>query len=426
MPNNMNFFGAIYNNVKGIKAKDINGVTHTFVEVGDVITVEPKQVNFLDYDGTVVYSYTAQEANALTELPPNPSHHGLISQGWNWTLAEIKSQLTDAPGGYVEVGQNYVTDDNKTRLYIYIEDTAKASELTFNVCFSASVVGGVTIDWGDGNTETNTATTATVYPHTYASRGYYVVTLQCTSGTYKLGGGSSSLMIFGPTGSANSYNYYRIYKVELGGTGLTETNSYCFSVCRRLKTITIPTSFKKFVDRSFQNCNSFKGYVMPRGISLGTLVFNRAGVEFCSLPKARKVQRNGDSTKLERVTITPNGLVSSACYGNNNINSVVFPSSMTEIPIQAFYNCTGLRHIEIPASVTSIASEAFRGCYNILEYHLKSTTPPTLSNTNAFTSINANCVFYVPYSSDHSVLTEYQTASNWVTYASYMQEEPQS
>ena len=39
--------------------------------------------------------------------------------------------------------------------------------------------------------------------------------------------------------------------------------------------------------------------------------------------------------------------------------------------------------------------------------------------------IPADCIIYVPYSADHSILESYKTASNWSTYASYMQEEPQ-
>lgn len=45
-------------------------------------------VNFRDYDGTIVQSYSAADFAALTAMPENPSHDGLTSQGWNWTLAK--------------------------------------------------------------------------------------------------------------------------------------------------------------------------------------------------------------------------------------------------------------------------------------------------------------------------------------------------
>ena len=54
---------------------------------------------------------------------------------------------------------------------------------------------------------------------------------------------------------------------------------------------------------------------------------------------------------------------------------------------------------------------------------MKPTTPPTLANSNAFSSIASDCVIYVPYSEDHSILAAYQAASNWSTYASRMVEE---
>jgi len=55
-----------------------------------------------------------------------------------------------------------------------------------------------------------------------------------------------------------------------------------------------------------------------------------------------------------------------------------------------------------------------------MEYHLLPTTPPTLANTNAFAGIVAGTKIYVPVGS----LEAYQTATNWSTYASYMEEEP--
>ena len=47
-------------------------------------------VTFVDYDGTVLYTYSADEFLALNTMPDNPSHSGLISQGWNSTLQEAQ------------------------------------------------------------------------------------------------------------------------------------------------------------------------------------------------------------------------------------------------------------------------------------------------------------------------------------------------
>lgn len=78
----------------------------------------PKEsdINFWDYDGTLLYSWTLAELAKKTELPPLPSHDGLICQGWNWTLQDIK----DA-GRELDIGALYITDDGKTRLYVDVD-----------------------------------------------------------------------------------------------------------------------------------------------------------------------------------------------------------------------------------------------------------------------------------------------------------------
>ena len=69
-------------------------------------------VKFYDYDGTVLHSYSASEFANLTELPSNPTHEGLTSQGWNWALAAAKTYVADY--GELNIGQVYNTSDGKT------------------------------------------------------------------------------------------------------------------------------------------------------------------------------------------------------------------------------------------------------------------------------------------------------------------------
>ena len=91
---------------------------------------------------------------------------------------------------------------------------------------------------------------------------------------------------------------------------------------------------------------------------------------------------------------------------------------------QAFQRAAFIE-ITVPASLTVLSANTFSDNNQHLIYHFKGTTPPTMDNTNAFGSYHTQMVIYVPYSADHSVLNAYQTANNWSTYASYIQEEPQ-
>ena len=120
-------------------------------KVSPVILKEPETIGdvvFYDYDGEVVTSYSASDFANLTAMPENPTHEGLTAQGWNWTLADAKAYV--ANNGQLDIGQMYVTDDNKTRIYITLQGARLEPYL------GIGINGSVVVDWGDGNTETIT------------------------------------------------------------------------------------------------------------------------------------------------------------------------------------------------------------------------------------------------------------------------------
>ena len=144
-----------------------------------VTEVEEKDVNFIDYDGTVLYSYTASEFANLTALPANPSHSGLTAQGWNWTLANAKAVVAKY-GGVLTIGQMYTTSDGKTRIYISLIE----GRTEFPFRFYQSAANGVSVDWGDSSqAETFSGTGTITTTHAYASAGEYVISLSIVSGT---------------------------------------------------------------------------------------------------------------------------------------------------------------------------------------------------------------------------------------------------
>ena len=302
-----------------IRAKDGTTGTMTLAEMPSKIaaiqtggggspsasSASPKDVNFYDYDGTLVASYTVAEAQTLTALPDGPAHSGLTFQGWNYTLDKVKAFTRP-----MNVGAMYITDDGKTRLHIRI---AAEGRMTVPLYISQTVDNGVTIDWGDGSaTQTLAGTGKVNTTHTYASIGDYVIALDPVDGcTLGFGADSSSYCVLGSTGD-NGKVYCNMLQDVRVGIGVTSISAY------------------------------------------------------------------------------------------------------------TFYNCYSLVSITIPDGVTSIYAYTFNGCCGMAEYHLKPTTPPTLSNTNAFGNIPSDCIIYVP----QGCLEAYQTATNWATYASKIQEEP--
>lgn len=54
--------------------------------------IKRSDVNFFDYDGTLLYAYSWEEAKNLTELPALPVHEGLEVREWNYTIEDILEQ----------------------------------------------------------------------------------------------------------------------------------------------------------------------------------------------------------------------------------------------------------------------------------------------------------------------------------------------
>lgn len=414
-------------------------------------SVDPDaDVIFIDYDGTVLYSYSASEFANLTAMPANPSHTGLTAQGWNWSLADAKAQLTAYPEAGLTIGQMYITDDGKTRLYVHME------EGRLHPYLGIGLNGTIVVDWGDGSsTDTLTGTSltsVTVQDHEYAFSGDYLITLEVTSGSFQIYGHGNTTYILRKANSTTT-NVHRVYgncvrRVELGLN--VSIGDYAFLYCTSLTSITIPSHVTSIGTYAFRVCSCLRSITIPSGVTgIQNYTFNNNCTDLISVAIPSSVTSLGTSAfascySLSRITL-PSGVTSMGPYALDsirNLTSLTIPSGVTSIGnytlngctaltkvtipngveslgVGALYGCWSLAKITIPASVTSIAASAFAACYGVSEYHFRPTTPPTLAATSAFTNIQSECKIYVPQGS----LEAYQTATNWSTYASHMVEE---
>ena len=382
----------------------------TIVNINTIEISNKADVNFIDYDGTLVATKTKAEIDAMTsdsDLPANPSHAGLTSQGWNWTVAQLKTQLTAMPDQKIWVGQMYITASGATEIDVIMQEGRLSPIMTI------AVNGEVSIDWGDGTTPdtvTGTSTSTSLdAPHTYASAGSYTIKISSVSGTYSFYGGSSyTLLRKNETATQNRVYSNCIQHIRLG-SGITSIGDFAFYNCNSLASITIPSSVTSIGTYAFQNCYSLASVTIPSGVaSIGVYAFY-----YCYSIASITIPSSVTSIK---------GYVFYGCY---SLASITIPSSVTSIGGYAFYGCSSLASITIPSSVTSIGGSTFNSCYGMAEYHLKRTTPPTLSNTSTFNNIPSDCIIYVPRSENQAVLNSYKTAQNWSDYASYIQEEVQ-
>jgi len=453
--------------------------------------IENAAIVFTDYDGTVLYAYSKEQAAALTSLPDNPDHSTddipLTSQGWNWTLEEIKAQLESSPDQMVQVGQLYIPTDNKTHFMIYIEPDTPIGRRDMTIRFKCNMIGSVEIDWGDGATELNTATAETNYDHVYQETGWYDITLSVKEselpyeqitlgGSGDAGTGVTHFSVFGPRTFAKMYLQNRIRHVRIGSNIYTLSDGQ-FCRCYKLEDITIPNTYISFGAYEFYSCSALNHLVVPKisdgviGMSVcaacsslknisipygiyrirGSAFISCQSLTYITIPDTVRVIDNSvfDGCGALRAVRLPNNLASVSDYAFRNcfnLTKIIIPDTVKNIGNYAFQYCRSLHDaimhenvnvlgqyafgacecivkVVVPANVNRIDSNCFNNCSSVKEYYFRSETPPTLGNNNVFALIPSDCIIYVPYSEDHSILEAYKAATYWKNYASYMQEE---
>lgn len=426
-------------------------------------------VNFIDYDATIVYAYTRAEFLGMASMPANPAHAGLVAQGWNWDLQAAQAYV--AAYGGCEIGQSYITEDGKTRLYI---DIAQTERLGITLRWTQDTVSGVSVDWGDGSAAEAVADTgACTLTHTYAAAGRYLVTLTVADGCEAMLGTSTDAALQDGAQYDDSAFIGTIYgtgrdpllALEIG-SGVTAIGCCALRVATSLKTVTIPQGVTGLYASAFEGCYDLRAIALPTGLaSIGAGAFHCAyALRAAALPQG--LTSIGEScfatcVALERLAIPESVAAIPAgafqrCFGAERI---IVPDGVQAIGAHAFESCYRLRAVRVPEGVTALSDYALSRCYSLtgvtlpatlttigehaLSYcfaigqltipagvteigafacavmdgcdaiHLLPTVPPALVSPTAFDTLGEGCAIRVPYSVDHSVLAAYLAATNW-------------
>ena len=376
------------------EVNEMGGLTYTINADGFSSSkpLEEKDVCFYDYDGTLLYSYTVDEIQAMTELPPLPYHKGLICQGWNWTLEGLKEE-----GSLMDVGAQYTTDDGKTRLYVSVYDLMGGTS-TIALCMVKHAINHddadrILVDWGDGSEPDEFVGGGNVtvkLEHAYAVEGDYVIEISVIDCLVSLGENAGDTFI-----NANT----ALYKVEIGDNVINLARS-AFNGSRCLSTITMPEAIDGIEYWSFYYCSALVFFVTPknakfnnsygtfsdcsnlRGISLSNFVTNVA-IDFITGPN--KISRFCVPDSVQRVdaffrsddvskVLTTLKLPKKFNYHFSNepmrhqraLSRIVLPKEHgigSAGGCGRFQNCWNLKQIEIPEWTESLDEYAFSYCY---------------------------------------------------------------
>ena len=349
--------------------------------------VEEKDVNFYDYDGICIYSYTKNEFLALNEMPANPDHsdEGLTSDGWNWTLVNAKAYVLKY--SKLNIGQLY-NYNNQTALFV---DTTKHNE-TITLKLFTTKNADVTVNWGDNTSTTESCSSGVqqIFSHDYTN-GKFIITFTISN--------DAKLHCNYNANSHFIMNNYCIYKIIIG-QDFTNIISYnTFENLFDLEFVLLSSNITQLYDASFNN-TKIKCFILPKDISY----FSPGRIIFL------KVICFSDSSILD---------LGSYIGNSSNIDNLYIPESVTTI--HGYLHQSKFKIIIFPETITNIQNYALKSenqeyphdlyCYALV--------PPSLSS-NAFigrTGLN----IYVPA----SVVEDYKAESNWSVYASQIQAIPE-
>ena len=388
MAQNVTVAGASYTDVPAVNLPKTGGGTATFTDVSDTTAVA-----------------------------------GDVAQGkYFYGNDGIRIEGTATGGGDDD---SWLKRDGNTYLHVSVTDFTKH----FFIVMGNSNAG-LEIDFGDGTDPVYPATASKVtVEHEYQTTGDYIIKFTPADGTGAFwfndnGSTSGAPPMIREHGTdfhkTKWYPYYNLVKkIEVGRNyNIAKVNAFARLIGVEKIHFSSPVTDTAFGPYFFEYCYKLKSVTWDDGVmdsieSVGAYMFY-------------------DCTGVQEIPFFPSVSNIPSCWmymsadSKSAVTAIHIPEGVTSLE-QSCFRANGLcEYVEIPSTVTSIAASAFNASYALKEIHVKATTPPTLANTNAFSINNSNaasCVMYVPYSEDHSILTAYQTATNWSTFASYMVEE---
>lgn len=183
---------------------------------------------------------------------------------------------------------------------------------------------------------------------------------------------------------------------------------------------------------AFYHCTSLTSIVLPPNITyIGKAAFIGCSnlVSIGGFPDTLRTIQNYAFDSCSKLVFTSlNKVTSVQSYAFRNCEALVSVTAPYLVSTGgtsgtqysgSFGSCDNLAYVDFGSSFTTLAYRTFDTCKKLDTIIMRATSAPTIQ-TNAFRHIKSTYKIYVPYSSDHSILSAYQTA--WSSYASHIYE----
>lgn len=335
-------------------------------QIFKVVEERVHQVRFFDYDGTILRSQFITDGASAT-APNLPSHPRLTFTGWNNNFSEVKSDL--------DVGALYVTASGKVELDVTVGAEYREAAFYFEKLSDPS--SSLMIDWGDGQSTTQTATEIFWKVHAYDVQGSYTISVYESTGAE---------FIVAPEG-------------------------YYFDMSFCLNNI--------FMNSNAKLVGTFYSSDSPENLEILQNVVYTKSADSGEHPdlesfRARSYHTYETYPPFKHLTI-PGEKASPILKGCKKLTTISIGNGVEIVGSKFVTNCISLTKIVFPQSVISISLGACTGCTAMQEYHF---TSPQVISCNApgdAIHIPTGCKIYVPW----NLLNAYQTHLNWGVYKNY-------
>ena len=154
--------------------------------------------------------------------------------------------------------------------------------------------------------------------------------------------------------------------------GLSEGETWAFSKCRNLTSVTLPDSLKIINESAFEDCSKLSKITFPDSVTfIGRNAFrNCESMTFEKLPSELKIIDAGAfeccfSIDRFHLPIGLESIGSGAFTGCTALTNLEIPDTVTEVGATAFSNCSNLRGIRLPDGLSVINERTFSGCNSL-------------------------------------------------------------
>ena len=308
--------------------------------------VLPNEINFYDYDGSLLYSFAIYEMQDMDELPEGPDHtdDGLIFDGWNWTLEQLQEVTMPTDVGALYDTTPYTFTYNSTEMTLSSPAVVKfyttsvgavtvyynATGVTYWQIDNRTVVkqsssGNISLTWNTSNS-TGSDWVPTV--------GYHVFRIIPAEGvTITLGQTNNKLF--------NSYSSHHVFEVACGKK-CTGFGSQCFYGAEYISRIASPNpaSFS-MPTQTFYNPYTPFVFIVPTNITAASLsnanrfVWNGNYRQFIVFPKlpsgvtnmsVSSMSLGRNSNRIIVLDVASLAIDSALSHTDRNIHKVYFHS----------------------------------------------------------------------------------------------------